>query len=39
LFARLGLRFEEIEPEGRDAPGACHKTISDERGVSSRADM
>jgi biotin synthase len=39
LFARLGLRFEEIEPEGRDAPGACHKTISDERGVSSRAHM
>jgi biotin synthase len=25
LFARLGLSFEEIEPE-RTAPGACHKT-------------
>ncbi len=31
LFARLGLQFEAIEPEGRDAPGACHKTITDER--------
>jgi biotin synthase len=25
LFTRLGLSFEEIEPE-RTAPGACHKT-------------
>lgn len=28
LFARLGLAFEEVEPEGRDEPGACHKTIA-----------
>jgi biotin synthase len=25
LFARLGLAFEEMEPE-RNEPGACHKT-------------
>ncbi|KAA6187782.1 biotin synthase BioB [Thiohalocapsa marina] len=28
LFARLGLAFEEIEPEGRDEPGGCHKSIT-----------
>jgi len=27
LFERLGLAFEEVEPEGRDTPGACHKTV------------
>ncbi len=28
LFARLGLSFEAFEPEGRDEPGGCHKTIT-----------
>ena len=28
LFERLGLSFEEVEPEGRDEPGGCHKTIT-----------
>jgi biotin synthase len=28
LFARLGLRFESVEPEGRETPGGCHKTIA-----------
>lgn len=28
LFARLGLSFETFEPEGRDEPGGCHKTIT-----------
>jgi biotin synthase len=27
LFERLGLSFEEVEPEGREQPGACHKSI------------
>jgi biotin synthase len=27
LFNRLCLAFEEVEPEDRDAPGACHKTM------------
>lgn len=29
LFARLGLAFDVVEAEGRDAPGGCHKTITD----------
>ncbi|MGB5834543.1 MAG: biotin synthase BioB [Thiohalocapsa sp.] len=28
LFERLGLSFEEIEPDGREEPGACHKTVT-----------
>jgi len=39
LFERLGLSFEEVEPEGRDEPGGCHKTITAAgRGEQSRAD-
>jgi biotin synthase len=26
LFSRLGLSFEEIEPPGRETPGACHRS-------------
>jgi biotin synthase len=26
LFARLGLQPEAVEPEGREQPGACHKS-------------
>jgi biotin synthase len=27
LFERLGLAFEDVEPEDRDGPGPCHKSI------------
>jgi biotin synthase len=39
LFERLGLSFEEVEPEGRDEPGGCHKTITAAGpGEQARAD-
>ena len=38
LFERLGLSFEEVEPEGRDEPGGCHKTITASPGEQARVD-
>ncbi len=31
LFERLGLSFEQIEPDGREVPGGCHKDGGERR--------
>jgi biotin synthase len=35
LFARLGIRFEEAEPPGREEPGACHRHEAAEAGAAA----
>ncbi|MFP4279964.1 MAG: biotin synthase BioB [Halochromatium sp.] len=37
LFARLGLQPEVAEPEGRDQPGACHKSSERQHSASDPA--
>ncbi|MCF7985839.1 MAG: biotin synthase BioB [Thiohalocapsa sp.] len=39
LFERLGLEAEAAEPEGREAPGACHKTITATADAGAHADV